>query len=159
METNDLFVVATAVSLTACAGLLQYSLSSGDKGINSFLMKEKGSNPFYSSNFRAEKPKPPRWLDAVQLPSLDFVETFNSSPQAQPPQRDDVELTRLYQLLDAAVECAAVSVPFESGSTALPNRGSCSSGGEANVSCRREDYAAAQEVKASIDARREAGRL
>jgi hypothetical protein len=46
--------VIAAVVLTAAAGLLQYSVSAGDRGINAYLSKEKGENPFY--NYRSSRP-------------------------------------------------------------------------------------------------------
>ena len=54
LATEDLVPVIAAVVLTAAAGLLQYSVSAGDRGINAYLSKEKGENPFY--NYRSSRP-------------------------------------------------------------------------------------------------------
>ena len=54
LATADLVPVIAAVVLTAAAGLLQYSVSAGDRGINAYLSKEKGENPFY--NYKASRP-------------------------------------------------------------------------------------------------------
>ena len=54
LATADLVPVIAAVVLTAAAGLLQYSVSAGDRGINAYLSKEKGENPFY--NYRSSRP-------------------------------------------------------------------------------------------------------
>lgn len=54
LATADLVPVIAAVMLTAAAGLLQYSVSAGDRGINAYLSKEKGENPFY--NYRSSRP-------------------------------------------------------------------------------------------------------
>ena len=54
IATEDLVPVIAAVVLTAAAGLLQYSVSAGDRGINAYLSKEKGENPFY--NYRSSRP-------------------------------------------------------------------------------------------------------
>jgi hypothetical protein len=57
LATEDLVPVIAAVVLTAAAGLLQYSVSAGDRGINAYLSKEKGENPFY--NYRSSRPPAP----------------------------------------------------------------------------------------------------
>ena len=54
LATADLVPVIAAVVLTAAAGLLQYSVSAGDRGINAYLSKEKSENPFY--NYRSSRP-------------------------------------------------------------------------------------------------------
>ena len=106
---DDGAIVVAAAGLAAAAGLLQYSLSSGDQGINAFLMREKRDNPFYSADFSAKKPTAPKWLSGIRLPTFDFVEVYgqeksvrHSSPAAG-PQRDD-DVAALYRALDAAVE-------------------------------------------------------
>ena len=129
-ESSDLAIVAAAAGLAAGAGLLQYTVSSGEKGLNAFLMKEKATNPFYSKNFRAEKPSPPKWLSGLRLPALDFVETYgdakplfgigNSGSNGESNAADGGTLMALYKELDDAVE--------------------------------QEDYTAAREAKAKIDA-------
>ena len=124
---SDGAIVFAAVCLAAAAGMLQYSVSAGDKGINAFLMKEKGENPFYQKDFVPQDlPKPPKWLQNVRLPQLDFVEVYGQQPPAsgplsfgqESPQRQD-GVGALYAALDAAVE--------------------------------REDYAAAAALKEQID--------
>ena len=57
LASEDLVPVIAAVVLTAAAGLLQYSVSAGDRGINAYLSKEKGENPFY--NYRSSRPPAP----------------------------------------------------------------------------------------------------
>jgi hypothetical protein len=105
---DDGVVVLAAVGLAAGAGLLQYSVSSGERGINAFLMREKRDNPFYKP-FEAEQRSAPRWLSGVRLPTLPFVEVYGqSSRRSQAPpdtassQPDDV--AALYAAMDAAVE-------------------------------------------------------
>ena len=100
---EDSAVVIAALGLAAAAGALQFSLSSGDKGINAFLMKERGDNPFYKDDFRADKPKP-GILKGLRLPSLPFVEVYgqDNAFQAMQPQREDV--AALYRALDEAIE-------------------------------------------------------
>ena len=121
---SDAAFVVAALALAGGAGLLQYSVSAGDKGINAFLMKEKSSNPFYDKNFQSEQRAPlPRWLRAVRLPRLDFVEVYgepDAARRAPSLPRASSTLESLYRELDAAVE--------------------------------REDYAAAADVKKRIDA-------
>ena len=89
----------------------QYSLSSGDKGINAFLMKEKSDNPFYKADFKSDKPSGgPSWLSSVKLPQLDFVEVYGQSGggggsgQTGTGNESSPELKTLYRRLDAAVE-------------------------------------------------------
>lgn len=43
LSGGDTAAVTAAALLLGAAGWLQYSVSSGEKGINAFLMKEKGS--------------------------------------------------------------------------------------------------------------------
>ena len=123
---SDGAIVFAAACLAAAAGYLQYSVSAGDKGINAFLMKEKSENPFYQKDFVPQDlPKPPKWLQNVRLPQLDFVEVYGQEKTASKgplsfgssPQQDGLDA--LYAALDAAVE--------------------------------REDYAAAQAYKEQID--------
>ena len=100
--SNDAVIVIGACGLAGAAGWLQYSVSSGEKGLNAFLMKEKRDNPFYSKTFTSEKPKPPPWLAALKLPSLDFVEVYGQDKPA--PRQVDGSMARLYAELDAAIE-------------------------------------------------------
>eukprot|EP00966_Prymnesium_polylepis_P231464 5355531-Prymnesium_polylepis.2 len=101
---SDEAVVLTAAVLAGAAGYLQYSVSSGEKGLNAFLMKEKSDNPFYSKDFKAEKPSTPSWF-TLRLPNLDFVEVYGqSNDAAAAPSGDSPERARLYRELDAAVE-------------------------------------------------------
>lgn len=68
---DDGVVVLAAAALMAAAGALQYSVSAGDKGINAFLMKEKSSNPYYSKDYKSDKPTGgPKWLQALKLPEV-----------------------------------------------------------------------------------------
>lgn len=104
--SDDGVVVAFAALLVGAAGALQYSVSSGDKGINAFLMKEKRDNPFYQSGFQSERPSGgPNWLKSFRLPALDFVEVYgqadSSAPGASP---SSPELAALYRQLDRAIE-------------------------------------------------------
>ena len=119
--SEDAAPVLAAALLAGAAGYLQYSVSSGEKGLNAFLMKEKKDNPFYQANFKTEKPTTPSWF-TLRLPALDFVEVYGQAdaPSASSTRSQSSELTDLYKDLDAAIE--------------------------------REDYQAATEVKARIDA-------
>lgn len=111
---SDGAFVAAAAALVGAAGFLQYSLSSGEKGINAFLMKEKSQNPFYDKNFKAEAPKPPKWMSAMRLPQFSFVEVYGQEQKrgtglpggggggSGPSLRPDLD--DLYEQLDAAVE-------------------------------------------------------
>lgn len=113
---EDGAVVIAAGLLVGAAGALQFSLSSGEKGINAFLMKEKRDNPFYSSNFVSDKPTGPRWLRSLKLPNLDFVEVYGQQSSRGPQDLgggrgkqmnvddDRSELADLYRELDRAVE-------------------------------------------------------
>ena len=103
--SGDTALVIAALGLAATAGAFQSSLSSGEAGINAFLMKEKRDNPFYKSDFVAEKPRVPRLLAGLRLPKLDFVEVYGQSdaPSSTPSsQRPDV--AALYRRLDNAIE-------------------------------------------------------
>ena len=92
---GDGYVVAAALALAAGANLLQYSLSAGDKGINAFLGKEKGENPFYKDgSIGGGSPRIP------QLPNIPFVEVRSGA--ASQPEWTDV--SSLYKALDDAVE-------------------------------------------------------
>lgn len=108
----DTYVVLSAAALAGAAGLLQFQLSSGERGLNAFLGKEKAENPFYSTSYKAEQRGAdlPGWLGKLRLPNLDFVEVYgqpqsqgqrsgSASWDAMPPQ-----LGALYRELDAAVE-------------------------------------------------------
>lgn len=105
---SDAGLVLIALSLAAAANAFQYSLTSGKQGINSFLMREKGDNPFYKENFVAEKPRLPQFLANIRLPELPFVEVYgqetasSSSKGTTVGQRADV--ARLYRAMDAAIE-------------------------------------------------------
>ena len=104
LQTEDAAIIAAAALLLGAAGALQYSLSSGEKGINAFLMKEKSQNPFYSASFKAEKPQTPTWMKGLKLPRLDFVEVYGQErPQASMPS-EVTALDVLYAELDAAIE-------------------------------------------------------
>jgi len=81
---------------------LQYQVSSGERGINAFLMKERKDNPFYSASFQQDKPEPPTWF-SLRLPSLPFVEVYGQSDNPQPAAWKG-ERDRLYRELDAAIE-------------------------------------------------------
>ena len=69
---GDGLVLAAAALAAGLAGYLQYSVSAGDKGINAFLMKEKGANPFYSKDYKSDdRPSGgPRWLQKLKLPEV-----------------------------------------------------------------------------------------
>ena len=104
---DDGAVVLTAAALACAAGALQYSVSSGDKGISAFLSKEKRENPFYQP-FAVEPRKAPRWLAAVRLPRLDFVEVYGqASRPAKSSQLFDSsqssDVAALYAALDDAI--------------------------------------------------------
>ncbi|KAL1530212.1 hypothetical protein AB1Y20_001127 [Prymnesium parvum] len=104
LPTEDAVPVLLAAALAGAAGYLQYSVSSGEKGLNAFLMKEKKDNPFYSDSFKAQKPSAPAWF-AVRLPSLDFVEVYGQTRNGV--TRGEVantDLSGLYLELDDAIE-------------------------------------------------------
>ena len=108
---EDGAVVLAAAALVGAAGALQFSLSSGEKGINAFLMKEARDNPFYKPNFKSDKPTGPSWLSSIKLPQFDFVEVYgqpgggSGSAGGQSSNSDmSPELAALYRKLDAAVE-------------------------------------------------------
>lgn len=141
LQPEELAPVLAAAALAAAAGSLQYKLSSGEKGLNAFLMKEvcgttrhngctfcehcltpctqKKDNPFYSRGYVADKPSTPSWF-TWRLPKLDFVEVYGQE-SSQPSQSDSLrpELASLYMELDDAID--------------------------------REDYTKAKEIKARID--------
>jgi|EP00326_Haptolina_ericina_P039363 hypothetical protein len=103
-DLSDAGAVTAALGIAAAAGWLQYSLSSGERGINAFLFKEKGDNPFYSNDFKADKPSPPSWF-RVRLPALPFVEVYGQSDTPSSPiEFDNSERAQLYRELDAAIE-------------------------------------------------------
>ena len=104
MTMSDVGFVGAAALLLAAAGSLQYSLSSGEQGINAFLMKEKDQNPFYSKSFLPEKRIPPRWLSAIRLPRLDFVEVYGQEDSSRSRSDSDKEVDFLYDQMDAAIE-------------------------------------------------------
>lgn len=116
---EDAPVVFAFATVAAAAGLLQYSVSSGDKGLGAFLGKEKAVNPFYQKDFKAEAPRSPGFLRGVRLPELPFVEVYGQDERAQPRRplgggmkqqpgasssADMTPLDRLYSLLDDAIE-------------------------------------------------------
>ena len=105
---DDGAIVIAAAGLAAAAGLLQYSVSAGDQGINAFLGKEKRDNPFYKADFKAAKPEVPRWLEGVRLPSLPFVEVRGGAPGDTPsapsPSQPPSDVEGLYRALDEAIE-------------------------------------------------------
>ena len=106
----DGVMVAAALSLAGAAGFLQYQVSSGERGINAFLGKEKQDNPFYARNFKVEKKDAPAWLSALRLPELPFVEIYGQPKEGV--RLGSAALARLYRDLDDAVEredyaCAA----------------------------------------------------
>lgn len=121
---EDGVAVTFALTAAAAAGYLQYSLSSGEKGLSAFLMKEAKDNPFYKADYKAEKPKPPAWL-TLQLPQLDFVEVYGQqAPRGEPAGGGGAGgaldgLDERYAALDEAIE--------------------------------REDYAAAETIMGDID--------
>jgi len=101
---SDAAVLGATAALLCAAGYLQYTLSTGDQGINAFLMKEKSQNPFYSKNFKAERPMLPSWLRGFRLPRFDFVEVYGAEPQRPPSGPADEALEALYTALDDALE-------------------------------------------------------
>ena len=90
--------VLIAGGILAAAGWLKWSVSSGEQGINAFLMKEKQDSPFYNGKYKPEgtTAEPggggPSWLSRLRLPSLPYVEVYGSSR------------SRLYAELDAAID-------------------------------------------------------
>ena len=101
---SDAAVLGATAALLCAAGLLQYTLSTGDQGINAFLMKEKSQNPFYSKNFKAERPMLPSWLRGFRLPRFDFVEVYGAEPPSPPSGPADEALEALYTALDDALD-------------------------------------------------------
>ena len=124
---DDAPIVLAAAGLAAAAGVLQYSVSAGDKGLNAFLTKEKMNNPFYSADFKQDRPKAPRWLSGLRLPELPFVEVYG-----QPSASRGVPMPR-------------AADPAQEGDTAALYR-------ELNAAVEREDYAMAADIKKQIDA-------
>jgi len=122
--------VLIAGGILAAAGWLQWSVSSGEQGINAFLMKEKQDNPFYNGKYKPEgtTAEPggggPSWLRRLRLPSLPYVEVYGEAAgqaggRGAAPPRGGSSRSRLYAELDAAID--------------------------------REDYAAAKLLKERID--------
>jgi len=119
--------VLIAGGILAAAGWLQWSVSSGEQGINAFLMKEKQDNPFYNGKYKPEgtTAEPggggPSWLRRLRLPSLPYVEVYagQAGGRGAAPPRGGSSRSRLYAELDAAID--------------------------------REDYAAAKLLKERID--------
>ena len=101
---SDAAVLGATAAVLCAAGYLQYTLSSGDQGINAFLMKEKSQNPFYSKDFKAERPMLPSWLRGFRLPRFDFVEVYGAEPPSPPSGPADEALEALYTALDDALE-------------------------------------------------------
>ena len=102
---SDTTFVVAAAALVGAAGFLQYSLSSGEQGINAFLMKEKSQNPFYSKDFKPIRPEAPRWMRGLRLPRFSFVEVYGESGASSGSSLLDFsDLDALYSQLDAAIE-------------------------------------------------------
>ena len=95
---SDAAVLGATAAVLCAAGYLQYTLSSGDQGINAFLMKEKSQNPFYSKDFKAERPMLPSWLRGFRLP------VYGAEPPSPPSGPADEALEALYTALDDALE-------------------------------------------------------
>ncbi|CAM9650564.1 unnamed protein product [Chrysoparadoxa australica] len=81
------------VGFAGLAGALVFSTYTGDQGLEAFLTKEKKDNPFYNKNKKAQifKPSPPKIMDMVKLPKLDFVEVYESEPDAPETEGSQVE--------------------------------------------------------------------
>ena len=110
LAVSDGALVVVAAGLAGAAGWLQYSLSSGDKGLNAFLGREKMNNPFYSKDYVSEKPSAPRWLSNIRLPALPFVEVYGDSRSSSTRGGDDPQLAALYRQMDDAIESEAYDV-------------------------------------------------
>jgi len=100
---SDTAFVLAAGAIAAAAGLLTYSVASGEKGLNSFLMRERDSNPFYSKNFKAEKPEPPSWFN-IKLPDFPYVEVYGQTRASSSSSGATQDRSALYAQLDAAIE-------------------------------------------------------
>ena len=110
LAVSDGALVVVAAGLAGAAGWLQYSLSSGDKGLNAFLGREKMNNPFYSKDYVSEKPSAPRWLSNIRLPALPFVEVYGDSRSSSTRGGDDPQLAALYRQMDDAIESEAYDI-------------------------------------------------
>ena len=102
-------MLAAAVSLVGAAGLLQYRLSSGEKGLSAFLGREKKENPFYQDGYTSEVPETPEWMQRIRLPTLDFVEVYGqerrgSNGGSGDNGGGDDARALLYRQLDAALD-------------------------------------------------------
>ena len=89
--------VLIAGGILAAAGWLQWSVSSGEQGINAFLMKEKQDNPFYNGKYKPEgtTAEPgrggPSWLRRLRLPSLPYVEVYGEAAGQAGGRRQDTQ--------------------------------------------------------------------
>ena len=99
--TADVAFTAATLALLLAAGFLQYSVASGDKGLFVYLTKELGSNPFYGPNFKADKPKSPKWF-SMRLPELDFVEVYGQEPSRR--DGSDAQRAAMFRELDDLIE-------------------------------------------------------
>lgn len=101
----DWVLVLLFASVAGCAGWLQYTVSSGERGLNSFLMREKTDNPFYSKSYKKEPaPSAPAWLTNLKLPSFDYVEVYGSEPPSTGVDERAKKRAALYTDLNLAVE-------------------------------------------------------
>eukprot|EP00326_Haptolina_ericina_P029331 CAMPEP_0181174128 /NCGR_PEP_ID=MMETSP1096-20121128/3370_1 /TAXON_ID=156174 ORGANISM="Chrysochromulina ericina, Strain CCMP281" /NCGR_SAMPLE_ID=MMETSP1096 /ASSEMBLY_ACC=CAM_ASM_000453 /LENGTH=128 /DNA_ID=CAMNT_0023262007 /DNA_START=248 /DNA_END=635 /DNA_ORIENTATION=- len=105
-DLSDAGAVTAALGIAAAAGWLQYSLSSGERGINAFLFKEKGDNPFYSNDFKADKPSPPSWFRVgyLRYHLLRCTASRTLRHHRYAIEFDNSERAQLYRELDAAIE-------------------------------------------------------
>lgn len=97
---GDGAIVAAAAALAAGAGLLQYSVSAGDQGLNAFLGKEKAENPFYQKNFKPAEAEVPQFLQRLRMPKLPFA----AERATGAPSSSSTDVSALYRALDEAIE-------------------------------------------------------
>jgi hypothetical protein len=112
LQSSDGVLLVAAGSLALAAGLLQAELSGGEKGINAFLMKEKGSNPYYRKDYKKVQPPASSWLKGLRLPDLPFVEVYGQESRGAGggvrlpnSNRSSARVANLYQQLDQAIDC------------------------------------------------------
>lgn len=96
LEPQDVPFLGGAALIAAGVVWLQVSITGGRRGLGSYLSEEKGKNPFYARNFKADKPEPPAWWpDWLRLPEFDYVEVYGQEPRAKPePTAEEVEAAR-----------------------------------------------------------------
>jgi hypothetical protein len=84
LEAQDVPFIAGVGLIAAGAVWLQLSLTGGRRGLGAFLSQEKGNNPFYARNFRADKPSPPAWWpEWLRLPEFEYVEVYGQEPRSK----------------------------------------------------------------------------